>query len=445
MEYPKSRKELKAKRNQLRSAAEQLAGVSGREIDFAVASEQALALDQARKALPRPLKVREKSVYDRDSGNSILLDTLATTSGILFPGMPNQNEAQLRLANYYRVDVPAAQKKSARRMYKELDADGINPMRDGAKLSERALSTGAASAGAFVPPAFALEDFYGAAKQAGVIQAIGRVLPLPPSCDQVVVPGLTPAGSTDPNANAEFATNQPGVTTTSSLWVGVRQYSAITKLSLALWDRSTILETVLAQDAAESLAEIITCDACTGSGLPEATLPGVGTVAGELLGYTSVGTVVTYTDSTPSVSLQLDAISLGLQTASAARNRPSQCLLMPPTLATSISLSHSSTGYPLQAVGIGDGDIKHSADVLTYIGGYPVYGVPSLVEDGVSQVLCVRPASDDLLFVGDPVFSVYDETYADQLSVLYIVRQYVAFAIRRPSSVVVVTGTGFAV
>jgi hypothetical protein len=230
-------------------------------------------------------------------------------------------------------------------------------------------------------------------------------------------------------------------------------YSSIVPISLQLLQRGPNIESVLAADSASALQQIIDADMVQGNGKPEAVAPGIGTVSGEILGYIpQAGGVVTYTSSSPTAAERVQAIGNGIQTVASLRNRPAQCVLMNPSRYTQIATSHDSVGSPLQRVGVGDtdGDVLHSADVLGYIGGVPVFGIPSLWgafgtdHDQDGAVIC-RPNSDDLLFVGDPIFSLFDETLAPSLTVLYICRQYLAFCVRLPSSVVTVSGTGFAV
>ena len=308
-------------------------------------------------------------------------------------------------------------------------------------------------------PKFLLDQYAEAARANSVAANVCKSLPLGDGYDMVIVPSIVASGDASGHGQLEARISQlsaVGITATANQAVlGVRSYSVLTPLSLQLLERGgTILDQVLMSDAEAGIAEAIDEDLISGTGLPEAFVPGVGTVAGEILGLTNWSGVlqVTYTDSTPTVTKQLAAINQGLITVDQARRRPAQHLLMSPDQYHWLAGATDTVGAPLTPLGLGNDDnegVLHSADVLGYIAGVPVFGVPACGygfgasgDEGI--VVATRLNSDALLLQSDPIFNFVNQGYgANNLTVLFAARVYVVFALRISSSTAIVGGSGF--
>ncbi|MGA2530425.1 MAG: hypothetical protein ABSG36_14865 [Acidimicrobiales bacterium] len=442
------RKTTKLQRDSLLTAAASLLKQSrDQEAEFALA--RADDLNQRLRSLPRITKVKTPPIYGPDSPHSFVLDAVASTGRCAAFGMPSQQEAQARQNLYYEFDANKEVEAFNKRAAKAAKAEGVTHTRDGYPMSLRDLTTVLSSAGSFVPPAILTDEFYTASKAASVAQSVVKTLPLMGGSTELWVPGVASNGSVDPYAGQEDTNRQAGVNATTELKVGVRCFSAITKISVQLNERGQNVDSMLMAQSALDIGEVIDANMATGNGQPEAVSPGVGTVEGQLLGYLAqAGSNETYTATSPTTQGQLETIGACLQDVAGLRNRPAQVLFMTPSRYVSFALQNDADGAPLQRIGVGSGTVQSPSGPLGYVGGVPTYGIPSLANalvDGQDCVIACRPREDDLLFIGRPSFSYFDQTYAHELSVLFVVHLYATFCVRQPAGVAVATGSGFAI
>jgi hypothetical protein len=446
-------KQLKENRTKLVKAANELAGVSGREADCSFAMARATEIDAQLKVAKREqIKVREPALYRENGPYSILMDSLVTSTNLMSPLLPNRWEAMARLQQYAQTDALRQQEKYIRKCERAQSDYGVRAMQDASPISLRDVTT-LTNGSAFSPPAFLLSQFSEAIRANSVAQSITKTLPLPPAVDQVLVPGIF----FSQNANAIQGEDEDvipgGIQETGyASIVGCRQYATVVPISIQLLERGgSFLESVLVADGAAGLAEAIDIDIIQGSGLPEAVIPGVaGTVQGEILGVEATSGVLnlTYTDSTPTYSKQISSTSDLLGWLSAQRRRPAQHLLMSPAMYQSWAGGQDTTGALLQPLGIGSGTVKHSADPLGFFAGVPVYGCYGCTGVGTDNeyeyIVAGRFESDALLLVSQPAFNFIEDAqgYANSLTVLMAVRQYVCYCTRIPQGFVMLSGTG---
>jgi hypothetical protein len=311
-------------------------------------------------------------------------------------------------------------------------------------MNVRALSSISGFGGEFNPPVFMLSAWADSYKAASVAATLIPTLPVPDYGDYLYIPSVSQ--SYDPVAVDELTNPIQGITATNTyaatnMQYGIRRYSSVTPVSLQLLDRSPNISQVLAVDASRSLAEVIDYDIAAGNGVSGTQL-----TAGQISGYVNqAANGITYTDSSPTPIKLIENIGIGAETVACARKRPAQVLFLTPQRIAQLAFSNDSEGDPLQRVGIGTGTLKHSTDVQTYIGGLPTYqlaGLQDAVTAGHDCALLARP-DEDLLFLGQPQFSFFEETCANTLTVLFLVSQYVCFAARYPYGDCVVSGTGW--
>jgi len=449
--------QLKVNRDNLLEAAEKLYGVEGREADVSFAMTRAAEIDQQLK-VARRFQVREPGIYDVDSPYSWVADTIAAYTPVLYRGLPDRFSAQARLARFNQYDLPKEQAKLAKRNERAASDFGIQGLRDGYPISARALTAeGVTTGGAFVPPAFMLDQYGEASRANGVASSLCKHLPLGAGFDMVIIPNIVESYNPNPTFPENTPVFQGGVQTTGTqIVVGVRSYSQITPLSLQLLERGgNILDQVLTADANAGIEEQLDLDLLQGSGQPEAVVPGVGTVAGQILGLVNWPNVpaVTYTSSSPNSKGQLVAIGNGIASVDQLRRRPPQMLLGTPDRYHQLAASTTSAGMPLQPLGIGNDDapILHSADPMGYVAGLPwyaCYGCGYTYGAGENEdiVIATRLEADSVLLTSAPTFNFLQEGYgANSLTVLFVARVYAAFALRITNSTCVVGGTGFVV
>jgi len=390
--------------------------------------------------------VRERAAYDPDLGHSKVLDKLVTESNIIFPGMPNLNEARERLERDARYDQPAAEKKLVKKIDKRYAEFGITPLHDGMPVNTRELSSVYGAGGEFVPPTFQTELFVDTARASNPLLDLVTVLPVDGYWNDIYIPAV--AASYDPVAVNEGSNPLPGITATktwaaTNLHVGLRLYSTVTPISLQLIDRGGLnIDTLLTVDGANGIAEAIAYDMAAGNGVQ-----GTSVVSGQILGYANVAAnSSTYTDGSPTPIKLIESIGWGAAAVAAARKRPAEVLCLTPQRLAQLTFAEDSEGDPLQRVGIGSGTSNRSASVQTFIGGLPTYGLAGLqnaVTAGADCALLCRP-SEDILFMGTPRYSLFDQGVgANSLTVEFICSVYVAFAIRQPLSSCIVSGTGW--
>ncbi len=447
-------KQLKANRASLIKAAESLAGQEGREADVSFAMTRAAEIDSQLR-VAESFQVHEPDTYGAGSPYSIVADVIATQTQVLSQLLPNRFEAQARLARYAQYDATKLEAKRNKATEKAHSDLGVRALSNGAPVSYRDLTT-LSNASAFVPPKIMLDQWVEAARANSVAQSVCRTLPLPPACDQILIPGITESYNAQAITAEDIPPFQGGPqVTTYPVMVGVRQYAQIVPLSLQLLERGgSFFESVLIADANAGLAEQIDVDLIAGNGLPESIIPGVaGTVAGQILGVASNPYIpqVTYTDGSPSVPALYEAIISGIKAVDQNRRRPPQHLLMLPELYHAIAGHVPPGSIPFQPTGKGDDDnegVVHSADVLGYIAGVPVlgaygtgYGYGATGDENI--VVIGRFEADALLLVSQPAFNFVDEGFgAQSLQVNFVARQYVAYCTRLPSGFAVLGGTG---
>ena len=402
------------------------------EVDIALA--RAEQLDRRRRLVPKIERVREPDVYERGAPHSFVADLVASVAP--FPvagtdpfGARQRLEAHARQMEFAgEVSGELARRRAAR--------VGVVPGQQG-----RALSTTAGSGGEFSPPRWEVEHYATVARAADPLRRLATRLPLPPNCQELVIPLIEVASGVVPTSVENVNPSQAIGDQTGSLTATVETFAGQVIVSEQLAQRSNFAD-IAAADLFASYRADVEFQLVNGSG-----------AGGELLGVHNVpgALVQTWTQATPTAAGFVGQVAETAALVADTRDLPPQIILMRPSRYLWLAAAADSAGSPMQRIGVGSAaDVAPDDGPFGPLAGLPVHldgTIPSDLGAGADQdlVVCCRPS--DLLVFEDPTpkFSAVVDTAAgaSQLAVVLQFHTYVAaFTSRYPSGIGVLTGSG---
>jgi HK97 family phage major capsid protein len=348
--------------------------------------------------------------------------------------------AELRTAPYakggsesYVKDLYLAQVKGER---SAIDRLVVNDKHRAANES-RAMSTTAGAGGEFAPPLWQIQDFVEYLRPGRPTANLLNHEVLPAGISSINLPKVTTGALTGTQssqntavANRDFATG--------SVSTGISTIAGQVVISQQDIDQTPInLDTIVLQDLANDYAYQLNA----------AVISGIAGVSGV--------NAITYTDATPSSAKVLGAVQQGIDQIHNGVYRPAEAIVMRPDRWGRLLAATDSAGRPLvlpvaeygafNAAGIGNGVVPQG--IVGTLRGVPVVldaSVPTNLGAGTNQdeIFVLRP-SEINLYESAPKAEVFQQTYANQLSVL--VRFYAYYGLianRLPKAISVISGTG---
>lgn len=318
---------------------------------------------------------------------------------------------------------------------------------NGARLPHqiRALTTTDGAGGEFVPPLWMIDEYIALARAGRVTANLLRQLPLPSGTDTISLPKVATGTATAEQATQNTAVQNTDATT-SSVTANVATIAGQQVVALQLIDQSPV-----------NMDEILMADLSA----DYATKVGVFVISNNAAGKLGILNVASpaslaYTNASPTVALFYSAMANNIQSIHTQRFLPPDVIVMHPRRWAYLLAASDTTGRPL-VVPTGGGQQPMNAvaaastvaseGLVGYMQGLPVYvdpNIPTNLGAGTNQdpALIFR-SSDLILFEGTPQPRVFEQTKADQLSLLLVFHNYIALhASRYPKSIAVVNGTG---
>ncbi len=402
--------------------------------------------DAALRALSNVKVRKEPRVYERDSRHSYFFDRAAAISSTPIPGL-SDHAANERLARHEQEE--AVEQSTAFRQGKAartLGASGVivndSSSYAGPDGSIQARTGDLTSAIAGGPvPTWILDEYYGALYAASPLLARVKNLPLPPTAFSVTVPGFTGADVTfDPVVTENTGVDDIMGTTSEDVTHDVSSFAGQTIISQQLQDRGPSFDLFITQSFAEATAASIEAQLVNGDGSDN-----------QFLGLLNVPGLVPLTPGGPGLDVVGFAQQVGNLVGAVAdtRNRMPSIIAMRPSRYAWLAGIPNSNGVSNQLLGLG-GVTDSDNDLYGPLGGVGVVltnAIPNdLGDDNNQDAVLVLRVQDILLLVSDPIFTVYEQTYANQLSVILGTHGYAtAVTDRYPLGIGALTGAGLEV
>ena len=399
------------------------------DLDSKIESAEALevrtaAIAEARategvKAFGSAVVTREAMTYDKGSESSFYRDMIAAN-------LRNDQEAWSRLTRHQQ-EVAIETRDTTR-------VDG--------------------SGGDFVPPLYLTNEFSEFARAASVTRNLATAMALPAGTDSINIPAITVgtrAGFQAADASSTYAPTSPRDLTTATVTAPVRTISGFLNVSIQLLEQSPIasgLDRLVFGDLiADQALQLNTAVAGNGDG-----------TSGGIRGYTNLGTdttngvITTWTESTPSVTGFIGALSKAISGVVTNRFRDVSGVVMSPSTwywltaqvdGNSRPIIVPTAAGPFNAQGL-NATPGGAAGLAGTIMGVPVYldaTLKNAVGTNQSPIL-VGKFDDSYIFNSGTKTRVLPDVLSANLSVRLQSYEYVAFAHRFAKAVTAITGTG---
>jgi hypothetical protein len=402
---------------------------------FAKADKNAQRAESYRAIRDRHLALSVKSeprTYQRGNGNSYYFDLARAAS----PGTPGHAEAVARLERYSQEIAAEAKTNTpeGRRALRVAETRGRQAGHGAVLEEQRAVSSGAASGGAFVTPQYLVDDwavwrsyppsFY---EQSVKLEDVGYGL-------EIYLPAFT-SGPTVTKAASEGAivsNSSPGAGYLSAALVTV---SGEVDISQQLFDRSGPLQfdSVIHQQLGVQLATAIdsyaiaTCLATAGTVAGAATFSAAG-LYGDLAAA-KAGMLTTDGTKLPATHIFVQPDFAEWMLAQCDPNgRP---LLLPAPANVVLPITPAADGNP--PPGFTGTRLLSSA----------VFTDGSIPSSGSNTQILVANMGEVYSLASEPALRTIPETLAEELEVVVQVYQMVGVILRRAPAVQVVSGSGY--
>jgi HK97 family phage major capsid protein len=312
----------------------------------------------------------------------------------------------------------------------------------------RALTTTAGAGGEFSPPVWLINDYIKALRPARATADILTNLPMPAGTDLINIPKVLTGGTTALQTSQNSTLSSTDITT-GSVAAPVLTIAGGQQFSTQLFEQSPM---------AGSMDQVILGDliADYAQKLGGYVINGTGT-GGQPTGLlTAAANTIAYTDATPGfmgAGKLYAKIGQAIQTVQTARYLSPTAIIMHPRRWAWASVQVDSAnravilpgdGGPLNASGV---DLNNNAQgVVGHMFGLPVIvdpNVPINLGAGTNQdPIIVLKADDSWLYESTIRAEVFQQTYANSLSLYARVYNYMALGHRLSQSIAVINGTG---
>jgi HK97 family phage major capsid protein len=310
---------------------------------------------------------------------------------------------------------------------------------------ERAISTTNGGGGEFVPPLWLENDFIKLARPGRITADLTPKFMLPAGTDVINIPKINTGTAVAPQATQNTGINQQDLTTTS-VASSVVTIAGGQTISLQLLEQSPLsIDTIVLADLAADYAVKLNTQVVSGAGTG-GTMTGITTVSGT--------NQVTYTNASPSLGTLYSKIADAIQRIHTSRYLPPDSIIMHPRRwawclaqldGNSRPLIVPDAGGPFNRLGAQDG--TPSQGFVGTMGGLPVYVDATIATNlgaGTNQdAIIVARMADLMLWEGNVRAEAFQQTYAQNMSVLIRLYNYASFQPGRyPQSISVINGTG---
>jgi len=300
--------------------------------------------------------------------------------------------------------------------------------------------------GYFVPPLW-LSDYVELARAGRPTANLVTNLPLPPGTDSINVPKISTGTATAIQVGDGSAPQETDLADTS-VACGVKTIAGQQDMSIQLFEQSPFnFDQIVMADLAADYATKVDVQVLSGSNAN-------GQVKG-IYGASGVN-IVTWTDTTPTVSELYSKLADGIQKIHTNRFQPPTVIVMHPRRWAWMLAAVDSQGRPL-VVPNGQGPTNAiaafgtvgSEQVVGSLQGLPVVTDPSIpITDGSGtneDSIIVMRAQDCILYESSLRTRVLPEVLSGTMQVRVQVYGYLAFtAERQPKSITILSGSGFA-
>jgi HK97 family phage major capsid protein len=318
-----------------------------------------------------------------------------------------------------------------------------NKGRAAEQRSSVGITTVNGAGGEFVPPLWLEKEFVRLARPGRITGNLVPTSALPAGTDSINVPKVSTGTTVGVQATQNTAVSQTDLTTTS-ISSSVTTIAGAQVISLQLLEQSPLnVDDVILADLAAAYAQQYNTLILSGSGTG-------GSPTGML---TLSGTnAITYTQASPTVALLYSQIANAIQTVHTNRFLPPDTIIMHPRRWAYLLAASDTTGRPLVVPSANSpmNGLANQGEVAAqgYVGtiqGLPVYVdslIPTTVGGTQDQIIVARMA-DLMAWEGNVKAEAFPQTYANQLSVLVRLYNYMSFQpARYPKSISVISGTG---
>ena len=314
-------------------------------------------------------------------------------------------------------------------------------------VEQRALSTGASAGGTFAPPAWLVDEYIEHARAHRVTADLLNKMPLPEGVSSVNLPKVASGSGVGVTQTQNTAITQTDITTTS-VSSGITEITGGQTVSIQLIRQSGIpLDQVILADLAAEYSR----------NLNQQVLIGTGT-NGQLRGFVTSGTTVTYTTTQPAVVSTSTTNSFYNRVIAAAdqvattRYLPADALIMHPRRWVWILQALDGDSRPLvvptsstNAPGISTNIVAEGS--VGQFGGLPVYvdpTIPTTLGAATNQDVAYVLRRDDFYLWESEIEALsFEATLAPQNSVFYRVLGFSAAIFDRyQGSLQKIDGTG---
>lgn len=321
-----------------------------------------------------------------------------------------------------------------------------------AALELRDISRTDGAGGEFVPPLWLLNEYAEFARAARVTADRVTKMALPAGTDSINIPKITTGTATAFQASDNSATTTRDMVT-GTVTAPVRTISGYENVSLQLVEQSPLaggLDRLIFGDLmADYALQLNTAVAGNGDGT-SGTLRGLINLGAD----TTNGIPTTWTETTPTGANGVKAIAQALSKIANNRFKPTEAIIMNPSIWYWMQSQTDSAGRPL-VVPTGAGpfnangvvaDPGQSAGLVGTISGVPVYidaTLPKTYGAATNQSpILVGKFSDSYLFESGVKTRVLPDVLSSNLTVRMQVWGYAALAHRFDKAVSTIAGTG---
>jgi hypothetical protein len=360
---------------------------------------------------------REERTYEKDGNNSFVRDMIGAT-------LRNDQNSWARLQRHQQEAI----------------------------VESRDVSRTDGAGGDFVPPIWLMNEYAEFARAARVTADLVTKMALPAGTDSINIPKITTGTAT------ALQTSDNAATTTRDMVTGVatapvRTISGYENVSIQLVEQSPLaggLDRLVFGDLmADYALQLNTAVVGNGDGT-SGTFRGLINLGAD----TTNGIPTTWTEATPTGANGLKAIAQALSKIANNRFKPTEAIVMNPSVWYWLQSQTDSSGRPL-VVPTGAGPFNAagvvsapggSAGLVGTAAGVPVYidaTLPKTYGSSTNQSpILVGKFSDSYLFESGPKTRVLPDVLSANLTVRFQVYGYAALAHRFDKSVSAITGTG---
>lgn len=305
------------------------------------------------------------------------------------------------------------------------------------EAEKRALNTTPGSGGDFAPPAWMVDEFVALARPGRPLANLVHTAPLPSGVSSINLPRVATGSTVAVQGTQNTAVSNTDPTT------GVATASVQTAAGFVVVSQQDIDQTPINFD------EVILTDlaAAYAAQIDAAVIAGM---------VAAAGTVVTYTDASPTTPKVNQQVGAAIAAVHAGRYMPPEVIAMTPARWGHFNTYTDNNGRPLVVPNVSYNPMNAFGTVDTPLQSQGIAGtlqgvlavvdpsIPTNLGTGTNQdEILVARASDCWLYESEPVAEAMPQTYGNQLSVLCRFYRYYAFtAARYPKGIAVISGTG---